>query len=276
MPPNATTRRRYLTLSTAVGVALAGCSSERSGSDTSPPPSPEPVSSTARADGTLGVDSQSVADYVRYPLGGTHPHVHRRANTQYVILRTNTGVSDETVRNRLTLELGSEAVPLAERQPVPWEHETVDLAFAVSKHDTFDAGRVLFDQTVLRSLSDATLERLNNPPVFEVSDPSVAPTEVRTGRRTRATVQFDLVNTGEGRGEFGASLSGNFSSGSEFVTATLAPGEERELTDSVTITGRGETATVRLDWGADEWVTNIPVVGTVTGAESTTATPAPH
>lgn len=102
---------------------------------------------TQGTDGTTTVDTVTVADFILYPLAGVHPHVHRRAGTQYVIVRTNTSVSDETLRERLMLELDGEAVPLASRQPVPWSHDTLDVAFAASKETTIDSGQVLFGQS---------------------------------------------------------------------------------------------------------------------------------
>lgn len=281
MPSPSISRRRFVEVSTGTILALAGCSSETPGSESPNEASPTSpggetkTSTTNSSDGTIRVESLSVVDFVLYPLAGTHPHVHSRATIQYVILRMTSRFPRETVRDRLTLELDAEPVPLAERQPVPWEHDTTDLAFAVSKTDTFDEGRVLFDQTELRLLSDATLDRLNNPPVFEVSEPSVSPKEVHAGERIQPTVQFSVANTGDGRGTFGASLSGNFSSGAETITTTLDAGSTRQITEAVTITGEGDKATVRLDWGTDEWVTDIPVVGTATDSESPTPTPAP-
>lgn len=234
--------------------------------------SPEPSPGTDVADGTAHVESLSVADFILYPLSGTHPHVHRQAQTQYVVVRLDTSFPRETIQKRLTLKLDGDVMPFAEHQPVPWEHDTVDLAFAVPKTETFNGGQVLFDQTELRLFSDATIERLNNPPVFEVSEPSVSPNEISAGERTTATVRFEVANTGDGRGTFGASLTGNFLSGSNTVTATLDAGARREITAAVKIIGEGEEATVRLDWGSDEWSADIPVVRQSSSPETPTST----
>ena len=88
---------------------------------------------------------------------------------------------------------------------------------------------MLFDGTTLRALPGTTIDRLNEPPVFAVTDLSVSPDRIRASERTTATVRFTLENTGDGAGTFGASLSGNYLSGSETVTATLEPGAEREV-----------------------------------------------
>jgi len=81
-----------------------------------------------------------------------------------------------------------------------------------------------------------------------------------------------VTNTGEGRGTFGASLSGNFLSGSETVTATLDAGGKRTVTGSTKVIGEGEEATVRLDWGSDSWSNAIPVGETPTKTDTTTDT----
>lgn len=227
-------------------------------------PSTDRTAGTDVADGTVRVADVSVADFLTYALSGTHPHVHRRAGTQYVVVRADGSAPPESVRDRLTLELDGEAVPLAERQPVPWDNETVDLAFAVPKGPTIASGRVLVDGSERLELPRATIERVNTPPLFEVSTPSASPAEVGAGERTDATVRFGLANTGEGAGTFGASLEGNALSGARTVTATLSPGAERAVRASTRIVGTGEEATVRLDWGSGEWTTGIPVVGTPT------------
>ncbi|AZH26279.1 hypothetical protein [Haloplanus aerogenes] len=275
MPP--TVSRRRLLASSAVTVgSLAGCLSASPESEPTTSPSRSPDRTPTRTDtddGTLRIDALSVADFVVYPLAGNHPHVHRRTGTQYVIVRVATSLDETAVRERLTLELDGESVPLAERQPVPWERETVDLAFAVSKTATVDEGRVLFDGTAVRSLAAATVERLNDPPVFEVAEPSVSPTEIEAGQRVDATVRVDVTNTG-GAGTFGASLGSSYLSGSKTLTATLDAGTERELTGEIRIVGGDDAPTVSLDWGTDEWTTTVPVVGTATaGSPSPTPTP---
>jgi len=246
--------------------SLAGC---LSGSDSSSP-SPSPSASTDTDDATLRVDSLSVADFVRYPLAGNHPHVHRRAGTQYVVVGAATSLSAGAVRERLTLELDGEPASLAPRQPVPWERETVDLAFIVPKDSTVESGRVLFDGAAVRSLGTATVTRLNAPPVFEVGEPSVSPTEIETGTSVDATVRFDVTNVGDGRGTFGASLGSSYLSGSRTLTAAIDAGAERELTGSIPISGEDGAPTVRLDWGTDEWRTRVPVVGTATATVTAT------
>lgn len=193
-----------------------------------------------------------------------------------MIVRSNSSRSQRTLRNRLTLTLDGDPAPLADRQPAGFETDTVDVAFAVSKSETYDSGRVLHEQAERRSLSASTLDRLNNPPVFEVSNPTVSPDEIEAGARTDATVRFEVHNTGDGSGTFGASVSGNLVSGSATMTATLDSGTHREVSTSTPITGDGDAATVQLDWGTEEWSTDIPVVGTLTSAESPTGTPYPQ
>lgn len=253
MPSTPLSRRRLLASSAVTLGSLAGCLSE---SDSSTPSSPTD-------DGTLRIDSLSVADFVLYPLAGTHPHVHRRAGTQYVVVGAATSLSPDAVRERLTLELDGEPASLASRQPVPWERETVDVAFAVPKAVTVETGRLLFDGSVVRSLEASTVARLNAPPVFEVGEPSVSPAEIVAGASVDATVRVGVANVGDGRGTFGASLGSSYLSGSRTLTATLDAGAERDVSGSIRIAG-DDAPTVRLDWGTDEWTTTVPVVGTET------------
>lgn len=278
MPSAKLSRRRILRASPIALVGLAGCLSQSDSSDPSTNSSPRsPTTGTTNtergSDDETSVASIDVTDFALYPLAGVHPHVHRQPHTQYVTVRLTTSKSRDTLRNRLALALDEKSLPLAERQPIPWKHDTVDLAFAVPKTETFDRGRIVFEQSGLRSLSESTINRLNNPPVFELSNISVSPSEIQAGERRTATVQFDLANTGDGRGTFGASLKGNFVSGSNTVTATLDSGARREISASTEIVGEDDEATIRLDWGSDEWSTGIPVVGTAETTESPTETP---
>lgn len=279
MPSTRLSRRCLLRASPIALIGLAGCLSQPGSLDQSrnssllSPTTGTTNTETSDDDEETSVASIDVADFVLYPLAGVHPHVHRQAHTQYVIVRLTTSKSRDTLRDRLAVTLDEETVPLAERQPVPWKHDTVDLAFAVPKSQTFDQGRVVFEQSKLYSLSESTLERLNNPPVFEISNISVSPAEIQAGERGTATIRFTLANTGKGRGTFGASLKGNFVSGSNTVTATLDGGAQREIAASTEIVGEGDEATVRLDWGSDEWSTNISVNGPPTTAEAESETP---
>lgn len=255
-------QRRTLLASAASGLAVvAGCITGATDGDGVTSTDESPTASG-------GVEALTVSDFVTYPLSGTHPHVHRRTNTQYVIVRMDTPSPADTVRNSLALKLDGKTVSLADRQPVPWQRDTVDVAFAVSKDTTVQQGRVLRHQTHLRSLSETTLNRLNNPPVFDVTDLSVAPSDLQAGERELATVRGTVVNTGDGRGTFGASLTGNFLSGFETVIATIDPGEERPVTGSVEVIGEGTEATVRLDWGTDTWSGGIPITKTPTDSET--------
>jgi len=280
--------RRRLLAATGSLVTLAGCLSDDSGSGSQTPTSQTSASSptsstdatttteTQTPDRSVYIDSLTVADFFHYPLGGAHSHVHRRSGTQYVIVRLETSYSGDAVRTRSTVELDGESVPLADRQPVPFANDTVDVAFAVSKSEDFESGRLLFEDDELRSISASIIGRLNEPPMFEVSEPSVSPDEVPAGERTEATVRFDLTNRGEGRGTFGASVTGNYLSGSSTMTATLDPGARREVTGSVPVVGRDDAATVRLDWGADQWEGTVPVVGTsTTSGQSDTSAETP-
>lgn len=269
MPIQSLTRRHLLKMSLVSAVGLSGCVSEEgeSPADSSSPSDGETTSSddettpgTTSPDGNTSVVELSVADFIRYALAGVHPHVHRRANRQYVVVRIETSMSMDTLRERLTLELDGASVSLADRQPYSWQHQTIDLAFAVPKDESFDTGRVLLNGVELHSLSNATLDRLNNPPVFEVSEPSVSPTEITAGDQLDAMVAFTLANVGKGPGDFGASLKGNYLSGSNTLTVTLDVGAERVVTGATQIVGEGDEATIRLDWGSDEWTTAIPVV----------------
>lgn len=262
-------RRRLLGWLSLAAVGTAGCT-ESPSAGTTPTTETDGTQEDSPEGDSVTVADLSVGDFILYPLAGNHPHVHREPDTQYVVVRTETALSFDALRERLTLQLDGTTVPLAERQPVPWEQETVDLAFAVEKGPPFDSGTILFDGDTVYSLSDSALERLSNPPAFSVSAPSVSPSEIPADSETDVTVRFSLANTGEGAGTFGASLQGNHLSGSQTVTATVSPGGEREVTATTTLFGAGESATVRLDWGADEWTTDVSVVD-----ESAASEPAP-
>lgn len=265
-------RRRFLASLPLLG-GLAGCTQTP---DTSTRTTgPETATGTDGPADPVRIEGLRVADFIEYPLSGTHPHVYRRANTQYVVVRVDSFVPDDPDRREVALELDGEPVSPAERQPVGWQYDTVDLAFAVSKDITVAGGQVLFDGTVVQSLSDATVHRLNNPPVFEVSPPSVSPQELDTTEVTDVTLRFTLTNAGSGAGTFGASLTTNYVSGSQTVTATLDPGTERAVTASDKVRPADDGATVGLDWGSDEWSTTIPVAerSTASGTPSSVDTP---
>lgn len=273
MPSTSHTRRRVLQSTTAILAGLAGCSSGPSDSTTSSSPTetteaPETTTTTDDPEEVPDIESVSVADFILYPLAGAHPHVHRRADTQYVVVQMDTSLSFDTVSEHLSLVLDDATVSLAARQPVPWE-PTLDVAFAPSKDLDIDDGAIYFDEQAVYTFSDAAIERLNNPPVFEVSNPSVTPSSLESGELTTATVRFDLANTGEGPGTFGASLKGNYLSGAGTITKTLDPDTAEEVTGDVDVKGKDDEATVRLDWGTDEWSTGIPVVETASDTTTT-------
>lgn len=257
MPSSAYPRRRILKTSSLLLIGLAGCQSGAT-----------PTESTG--DDSTRITALSVQDYVVYPLSGTHPHVHRRAKTQYIIVSVHPATEDRSIWNHLSLTLNAESMLLANQQPVPWENDTADVAFAIPKSATYDSGRVLIDGKEVHSLSTATLNRLNNPPVFAVSNVSVSPEEIQAGVTTDARVEFDVRNTGEASGEFAASLSGNYVSGSHTVTGTVEANGRRQFDATTTVVGSGDTALVRLDWGADQWRGSIPVVGEQSTESGTT------
>lgn len=265
-------RRRALHTAVLALSGFAGCLAENPDEPGSPtpttsePPTSESPTPTESPSGTPTVElvALSVADFVVYPLSGTHPHVHRRAGFQYVVVRIATEMDRAAVSDGLTLELDGDAAALAERQPVSWDTDDVEVAFAISKDRTTEMGELLFDGRPLRTLSTATVERLNAPPVFELTTPTIQPSEVQAGEQIEATVEFELSNVGEGSGTFGASLKGNHVSGATTLTRTLDAGGERTVRAAVGLVGNGDEARVRLDWGADEWVEAVPVVGTET------------
>ena len=255
-------RRRLVVTSVAAVAGAAGCVADTSG--TTPTSETPTTGTTDTPDEGVELVNLSVADFVVYPLSGTHPHVHRRAGMQYVVARIATASDWGEVTDGLVLDLDGEAATLAERQPISWDHDDVEVAFAVSKDRQFERGTLRFEETTLRTLSAETVTRLNTPPVFDVSSPAVTPDEINAGETLSATVTFSLSNDGTSAGTFGASLKGNYVSGANTVTATLEAGAEREVEGTVKLHGRGDEATVRLDWGADEWATGVPVGGTAT------------
>jgi hypothetical protein len=210
--------------------------------------------------GGISIASVSATDFIQYALSGTHPVVTRETGTQYVTVRCDTTGSRAEVRERVALRLDGESIPLSGRQPYGWEHETVDLAFAVPKTETYAGGTVVVDGAH-QPLSEATIERLNDPPAFVVSRPTVSPDAIEAGEEATAEVRFTLENVCRGRGTFGASISGA-DSGYGPVTATLDPGEEREITAETRIVGRSNGTRVALEWGTNRFVATIPVIGT--------------
>lgn len=303
MPTDPPSRRRFLTALGCAIPAFAGCLSDSPASDASTAPGSDRTESgpetsdpqragtsdeTAAADDTATpdartvpggdrVESLTVGDFFEYALSGTHPHVHRRENTQYVLVSVDSSAEDRVVRGALSLSLDGDTVPTAERRRVSWANETVDVAFAVSKSESVDRGALRYDGTVVRRLEAETIERLNSPPRFEVSDVSVTPESLAADERAAATVQFTVRNSGEGPGTFGASLGGNFVSGFELVTVTLDPGESRTVEADTRVVGSEHGANVTLDWGQDYWSTAIPIPDTgtataTTASETATAT----
>ena len=258
-------RRRLLVGSVAAIVGGAGCLSPSSEQPTDTPPTSEetttptdePSTATPTGTPTDRLAELSVTDFFQYPLSGTHPTVHRNAGMQYVVVRLEQGA-----RNYVRLQLDREAVERASRQPVE-RGDTVNVAFAVSKDRTVERGELRLGGSTFRELPAETITRLNEPPVFEVEEPSVSPSEIEPDGETQVTVTFTVTNRGEGPGTFGASLSGP-ASGSDLVTATLDAGEQRELSPSTTRLGTGDEDRVWLDWGADRWSTEIPVAATET------------
>lgn len=89
--------------SVATLAGLAGCLSGPSDTSTDSSPSETDTSSES-----VSVASLSVADFIVYPLAGTHPHVHRVADTQYVVVGIDADRDAGTVRKRLALELDGE------------------------------------------------------------------------------------------------------------------------------------------------------------------------
>lgn len=257
-------RRRLLAGSVAAVTGTTGClGSGGTETDGTTDPSPESTDSPPSTETDTRLVELSVAEFILYPLSGTHPHVHRTAGYQYVVARLSPEVKRASTE-AVTLELDGDDVGLASRQPVPWRNDTLDVAFAVAKNRTVESGELQLHGSTLRTLSAETISRLNEPPEFELGEPSVSPADIEAGETVQATVSFTVTNRGDGAGTFGASLSGNYVSGSKLVTASLEPGEERELTPSVRIHGEGDVAHVRLDWGVDQWSTDVPVAGTET------------
>ncbi|WP_411964736.1 hypothetical protein [Haloferax sp. YSMS24] len=278
MPSTDLTRRRTLTVGCLTFVGLAGCLADGGDTDanagstgTTNDSNSDEAQTDSTPPGEISPVELAVTDFVEYPLAGVHPHVHARRETQYVVVSVDSSLDDEAVRERLGLQLDGQATALADRQPVPWESNTTDVAFAVSKGDQYETGAVIGDGMRLHSLSETTLERLNRPPRFHVSDLSVSPAELHPDEQTTATVRATVENAGEGTGTFGASLKGNYVSGSKTVTVTLDAGTTAELEATTRVVGDGDEAPVRLDWGRDEWETEIPVGEAETGAVTTTA-----
>lgn len=276
---DAETRRQFLAGSALAVAGVAGCfgRSPSGSSGDSDDPSTETTSDDPIPD-VLGVD---VADFFEYPLAGAHPHVYARADAQFVLAKV-VPVGEQRSRDvgeRLTLTMDEEPMPLADRQPGKW-YEPMRVAFAVPKGPRFEEGAVRHDGTLLHTLDESALERLNNPPRFVVSDIRVAPAELTVGEQVDATVRLTVANTGEGRGTFGASLSGNYSSGSTTVTATIGAGAERTVSGEIELVGQNESVLVTVDWGVDERQLEIPVVGEETtgwtGTNTETPLPTPR
>lgn len=278
MPSTDCTRRRALTAGCFALTGLAGCltgsvdvDSNASPTETTNDSETDDEQTTATPTDEISLVELAVADFVEYPLAGVHPHVHARRDTQYVVVGVDSSLDDGAVRERVSLQLNDETASLAERQPVPWESNTTDVAFAVSKEDQYERGVVTDGEAAIHSLSAVTLDRLNNPPRFRVSDLSVSPAEISPEEQTTATVRATVENVGDGAGTFGASLKGNFLSGAETVTMMLDSGATAELEGTTEVVGERDEAGVRLDWGRDERSTTIPVSEETTRTVTTTS-----
>lgn len=275
-------RSRRALLASVAGLSLfGGCLSESTpGSDppdnpqsTRPPTSDEPPSTddpgTTVSDGTVRVESIEVADFFEYALAGSHPHVHNAAETTFVLVSVATRRDEDAIRSDLSVTLDGEELQPATRQPVPWERDTVDLAYRVSKDREVGAGRVAFQGTTLAELPASAIETINEPPRFSVANLRVVrPAELEAGASGEATVAFDVTNEGPGDGTFGASVKGNAISGATTVTAPVDAGTTLEVTGSSYVGGSGDAATVTVDWGFGEETLSIPVVGGTTAASS--------
>lgn len=280
-----TTRRRLLSGSVIVATGVtagylrrtppegAGASSTR-GEERTDAAGGETAPERTDASDPPDIVGVTVTDLLRHPLSRTHPSVHNRADTQYVVVRVAGGGREpREIREALRLTFGGPTAPLAVRQLVPWRRDTVDVAFAVSKGRRFDEGVVRYRETAVHTLGSAALDRLNEPPRFVVSDVDVSPGELDAGREATATVRLTVTNEGAGAGTFGASLTGNSVPGAETVTARLDAGTRRDVVGGVGVVGRGETVAVGVDWGFGRRQVTIPVVGTAT-VTATGATPA--
>lgn len=269
------TRRRLVTTGSALVAGLSGCLSE--GSSTPAPrtetdgetesgesprsdsPTLDDQTTATATSSQVTVASVSVGDYFLYPLAGVHPHVHNEVDTQFLSVGFQTSDDRRRLRDRVELGLDGESVPLARRRPVGGEAD-VTLAFAVPKGPEYERGGLSVDGTRRRALDSGTLESLRRPPVFEVATPTLSPDEIESGANREPTVQFDVRNTGPGDGEFAASLKGNAVSGSRTVAGTVDAGASRRFEAATRVLGEGDSVTVRLDWGVDEWTGSITVV----------------
>ena len=142
------TRRRLLGgVAVAVTSSSGGClggptaDSERTPTRETPATTGEATTTAGSADGETSatqarIVSVSVSDFIQYPLAGVHPHVHNRANVQYVVVgveASSTTTEPRAIRERLGLTLDDVAMGVAIEQPIEWRGETVDVAFAVPK-----------------------------------------------------------------------------------------------------------------------------------------------
>ena len=246
------TRRNVLTAGVGTFIMGAGCTSSGTKPETAPTPSAsspktstdrrsdqsptsppstnsstsQPTGETTQTEGLpISLTSVAVQNYVIYPLSSTHPTVHRQPDTQYVILKTETSMTQQEVREHLEIRVNGNAVPLANRQPVQWQTDTFDVAFALSKTQDVTNGSVLFNGTEIQPLSEPVIERLNKPPQFEVSETVVSPQEIQAGTTETARLEIAVANTGEGPGTLAASLSGG-ASGSKELFVTVDPGDQ--------------------------------------------------
>lgn len=268
--------RRHLLATLAAGPLLGGCLATSDPVAEAPenPQSTKPASTgdgdddtteTTATDGAVTVESIEVADFFQYPLSGTHPHVYNAPDRQFVVVRVATRRDRAELLEDLTVSLDGDELGLANRQPVPWSTETVDVAFRVSKDRSATAGSVAYRDDAVHALPDAAIERLNAPPRFSVVEPTLDnPDEIEAGGTLNATVSFDVRNEGAGDGTFGASLSGNYTSGSRTLTAAVAAGETATVSETVRIRGSGDEARVVLDWGVETVRFSVPVVGETT------------
>lgn len=273
-------RRAVLAASSALLIGSAGCLDDatRVPADSTPVTTTDPghtdpdtTDSEPTATGPVAVENVRVQNHYVYLLASTHPRVARAAGHQYVIVAVSGGKTSSGDLEGLSLALDGERYPRSERSAYASGTYPV-AAFAVPLDVSVDAGRIERGDRTLRTLDAAEIRRLNEPPVFEVSDVSAPGYLDGTDADVPLEISFTVENVGDGSGTFVADAGTSTLSGWRTVRVTVPPGESVTETTTVTIYGASTTeATAYLSWGSDEWSQAVTVdrPGTTTDASAT-------
>jgi hypothetical protein len=188
-------------------------------------------------------------------LDGYHTEVVTEANAQYLVVSLTTEDpidGDYAARNAIELEVAGERYPVAEHAFPPADDGAFDLGVRLPLAIEASEAHIGWNGTggeriATWEIPDAVMQRLNDPPAFEVVSFDV-PETVAPFEPFDATVAVE--NTGEGDGTFVAELGLASRSDQATFRMDVPAGERVTDTEDEQVAGEaGETDTLLLDWG---------------------------